>query len=125
MLYHLLGESWVDSGGLMVDQYRRLTDLLIAVEQELRVMQLWELQSPPPEALASVAPFAVDHLSFSQWLQFLFLPRTYEMIETSAPLPNSCSIAPMAEEFFKVEQREAATIILKLAAIDRLITAGY
>ncbi|MFT7500207.1 MAG: hypothetical protein ACI85Z_000850 [Rheinheimera aquimaris] len=31
----------------------------------------------------------------------------------------------MAEEFFKVEQREAATIILKLAAIDRLITAGY
>ena len=106
----------------MSDHYRRLTDLLIAVEQELRVMQLWELQSPSLEALASVAPFAVDHLSFSQWLQFLFLPRLYEMIETSAPLPNSCAIAPMAEEFFKVEQRDAAAIISKLTAIDRLLT---
>ena len=108
----------------MDDQYRRLADLLIAVERELRLMQLWELQSPSPEALASVAPFAVDQLSFSQWLQFLFLPRIYEMIETSAPLPDSCSIAPMAEEFFKVEQRDSAAIILKLAAIDRLITTG-
>ena len=108
----------------MVDHYRRLADLLIAVEKELRVMQLWDLQRPTPEALASVAPFAVDHLSFTQWLQFLFLPRLYEIIETAAPLPSSCSIAPMAEEFFKAEQREAATIILKLVAIDRLITAG-
>lgn len=106
----------------MSDRYRRLTDLLIAVEQELRVMQLWELQSPSPEALASIAPFAVDQLSFSQWLQFLFLPRIYEMIETSAPLPNSCSIAPMAEEFFKLEKRDTAAIISKLAAIDRLLT---
>jgi len=31
----------------------------------------------------------------------------------------------MAEEFFKVEQRDSAVIISKLAAIDRLITAGY
>lgn len=108
----------------MVEHYRRLAELLIAVEQELRFMQLWELQSPLPEALASVAPFAVDQLSFSQWLQFLFLPRIYEMIETSAPLPDSCSIAPMAEEFFKVGQRDSGAIILKLAAIDRLITAG-
>ena len=109
----------------MVDYYRRLADLLIAVEKELRVMQLWELQSPSPEELASTAPFAVDQLSFNQWLQFLFMPRMYDIIEISAPLPISCSIAPMAEEFFKVEQREAAALILKLAAIDRLITADY
>ena len=52
----------------MIDHYRKLADLLIDVERELRVMQLWELHSPSLQALASVEPFAVDQLSFSQWL---------------------------------------------------------
>lgn len=108
----------------MLDHYRKLADLLIDVEKELRVMQLWELHSPSPQALASVEPFAVDQLSFSQWLQFIFLPRMYDLIESDAPLPENCSIAPMAEEFFKAQKIEAAAIILKLAAIDRLISAS-
>lgn len=108
----------------MIDHYRKLADLLIDVERELRVMQLWELQSPSPQALASVEPFAVDKLSFSQWLQFIFLPRMYDLIESAASLPENSSIAPMAEEFFKAQSTEAATIIVKLAAIDQLINAS-
>lgn len=108
----------------MIDHYRKLADLLIDVERELRLMQLWERQSPSPQALASVEPFAVDQLSFSQWLEFIFLPRMYDVIESAAPLPENSSIAPMAEEFFKAQNTEAAAIILKLAAIDRLISAS-
>ena len=108
----------------MIDHYRKLADLLIDVERELRVMQLWELQIPSPQALASVEPFAVDQLSFSQWLQFIFLPRMYDLIESAASLPENSSIAPMAEEFFKAQSTEAATIIVKLAAIDQLINAS-
>ncbi|MDG2501020.1 MAG: YqcC family protein [Porticoccaceae bacterium] len=108
----------------MIDHYRKLADLLIDVERELRLMQLWERQSPSRQALASVEPFAVDQLSFSQWLQFIFLPRMYDVIESAAPLPENSSIAPMAEEFFKAQNTEAAAIILKLAAIDRLISAS-
>ena len=107
----------------MLEHYRTLADLLIEVEKELRLMQLWEKQSPSPQALASVEPFAVDQLSFNQWLQFVFLPRMYELVESEAPLPDNCSIAPMAEEFFKMQPVEAAAIISRLAAIDRLITA--
>ena len=106
----------------MLEHYRTLADLLIEVEKELRLMQLWEKQSPSPQALASVEPFAVDQLSFNQWLQFVFLPRMYELVESEAPLPDNCSIAPMAEEFFKMQPVEAAAIISRLAAIDRLIT---
>ncbi|HAZ94567.1 MAG TPA: pseudouridine synthase [Porticoccaceae bacterium] len=106
----------------MLEHYRTLADLLVEVEKELRLMQLWEMQSPSPEALSSVEPFAVDQLLFNQWLQFVFLPRMYELVESEAPLPDNCSIAPMAEEFFKGQVVEAAAIISRLAAIDRLIT---
>ena len=106
----------------MLEHYRTLADLLIELEKELRLMQLWEMQSPAPEALASVEPFAVDQLSFNQWLQFVFLPRMNLMIETESPLPASCSIAPMAEECFKAESINGAAMVAHLAAIDGLLT---
>ncbi|MDC0003423.1 YqcC family protein [Porticoccaceae bacterium] len=106
----------------MLEHYRTLADLLIEVEKELRLMRLWEMQSPSPEALTSVEPFAVDMLLFNQWLQFVFLPRMGALVESEAPLPDNCSVVPMAEEFFKGQKVEAAAIISRLAAIDRLIT---
>jgi len=106
----------------MVDHYRRLASLLQAVEKELRAMQLWEEQMPSAEALASDQPFALDKLSFNQWLQFIFLPKMAGIVETYSALPESCSVAPMAEEFYKAEQVDALSLVRHLAAIDALIS---
>ncbi|MGB0449492.1 MAG: YqcC family protein [Porticoccaceae bacterium] len=105
----------------MVGKYRQLADLLLAVEQELRAMQLWDQQVPSAQALASSQPFAIDKLCFNQWLQFIFLPKMAGIIETASALPESCNIAPMAEEFYKAEQVDAVSLIRHLAAIDALI----
>jgi uncharacterized protein YqcC (DUF446 family) len=105
----------------MDDAYKQLASLLLAVEQELRAMQLWDQQRPSAEALASNQPFAIDKLSFNQWLQFMFLPRMAGIIEAASALPESCSIAPMAEEFYKAEQVDAISLIRHLAAIDAFI----
>ncbi len=106
----------------MVDHYRRLASLLQTVEKELRAMQLWEEQMPSAEALASDQPFALDKLSFNQWLQFIFLPKMAGIVETDSALPESCSVAPMAEEFYKAEQVDALSLVRHLAAIDALIS---
>jgi uncharacterized protein YqcC (DUF446 family) len=102
--------------------YGQLAGLLMDTEQELRRLDLWQTQSPSEEALASTEPFAVDQLSFDQWLQFIFLPRMHKLIDAKAPLPEQCSIAPMAEEFFKAQEINGATVVAVLAAIDQLIT---
>lgn len=102
--------------------YAELGGLLKAVETELCELQLWQHTSPPQKDLASTEPFAVDKLSFSQWLQFIFLPRLESLIETQAPLPERCNIEPMAEEFFKREAINSAALLKHLAAIDQLIT---
>jgi uncharacterized protein YqcC (DUF446 family) len=45
---------------------------------------------------------------------------------SQSPLPESCSIAPMAEEFFSQQQnlhpQKSAAMLEHLAALDRLIT---
>ena len=74
---------------------RDARDLLAAITAELQSLDLWESVSPPPEALASEAPFAFDHLQFHQWLQWIFLPRTHALLDAGGRLPPDCSIAPI------------------------------
>ena len=88
----------------MSERHSRLANLLFDLEKELRESQLWAEQSPAPEALLSTEPFSIDLLTFTEWLQFIFLPKMYATIEASEDLPQSCSIAPMAEQFFSAEQ---------------------
>ena len=101
--------------------HQQLNRLLLAVEQELRGMQLWDQQIPSPEALSSTEPFAIDKLSFNQWLQFIFLPRMVGIVKAESALPENCSVAPMAEEFYRAEQVDAISLIRHLAAIDAFI----
>ena len=106
--------------------YNELADLLADISAGLQAMDLWQEQPPSAEALASTEPFAVDQLSFNQWLQFIFVPRMHQVIASQSPLPERCSIAPMAEEFFNQQQnldpQKSATMLEYLAALDLLIT---
>lgn len=96
---------------------------LIDLELELRRLQLWSDEPPAPEALASDQPFAVDCLEFEQWLQFIFLPTLYDLLNRHAPLPSQCGIAPMAEQTFAARAVAADTLIAVLRDLDERITA--
>lgn len=95
---------------------------LIDIEAELRRLSLWDKAPPASEALASIEPFCVDTLTLPQWLQFVFLPTVYEMLETDAALPERCAIAPMAEEYFSGSELAVAGLLDALRRIDRLLT---
>lgn len=109
----------------MSDIYHQLAILLLDVEKDLRNLALWEQQPPTPEALASTQPFAVDTLSFNQWLQFIFLPRMTQLVEAAGSLPQTCGIAPMGEQFISGRLQENSPyqerLIRHLMAIDQLI----
>ena len=100
----------------------QLTELLNALEAEMRAQGRWDRQAPAQHALQSTQPFAVDTLSFDQWLQWVLLPRMHELLLLQMPLPASCSIAPMAEEVYGQDDRGGARIRLIIADIDLLLT---
>ena len=60
----------------MKERYDRINVMLDALEAELRSAHLWDAEKPSDEDLRSIEPFAVDKLSFNQWLQFIFIQRT-------------------------------------------------
>lgn len=101
-----------------------IAEVLIDIEKELRYLQLWDDEMISEEALSSEQPFAVDTMTFPQWLQFIFLPRMYFMIEQQLQLPANCGIAPMAELYFASLNLHSASLIANLRKIDRILTGA-
>ena len=99
-----------------------LSLLLASLERELRAQGRWGEVPPPPEALQSTEPFAVDTLSFDEWLQWILLPRMQELLVRQLPLPADCAIQPMAEEVYGTHDPACARIVLIVGEIDALLT---
>lgn len=99
----------------------QVADCLLRIEIELRALDAWSHTAPPEDALQSTQPFAVDTLLFTEWLQFVFLPRMKAIIEADHPLPVTSGIAPMAEEHFRGRNLRGDALIRELIMIDRLL----
>ena len=80
--------------------HTNIASLLIDLEAELRRSGYWQAEAIAEEALASVEPFAIDTMSLSQWLQFVFIPRMHSLAAAQLPLPARCEVVPVAEEYF-------------------------
>jgi uncharacterized protein YqcC (DUF446 family) len=96
--------------------------VLIDIEAQLRQLNLWDNIPPSSDALASQQPFCVDTLTLPQWLQFIFLPSLYQMLETEQALPDRCGIAPMAEEYFRSIGLGADELVELLIKMDVLLS---
>ena len=99
-----------------------IAEMLIDIEAELRQLGLWDRLPPSPEALASDQPFSIDTLTLPQWLQFIFLPTIYRMLEEGQPLPQRCGIAPMAEEYFRGLGLASGALEQALQRVDQMLS---
>lgn len=95
---------------------------LIDIEADLRQLRLWQSEPPDSAALASIEPFCFDTLTLPQWLQFVFIPRMYQLLESDQNLPQNCAIAPMAEEYFSGSDLFVRPLLIHLASLDSYIT---
>jgi uncharacterized protein YqcC (DUF446 family) len=109
------GERYVN------DPTHQLADLVLEIEAEMRTLGLWEEHRPPAEALASSAPFCFDTLEFTQWIQWILLPRVVRMLEQQQPWPQRSEISPLAEESFKEVDANTDRLLKLMSDFDALI----
>ncbi len=104
-------------------EHRRgeIAEVILGIEAELRKAGLWEVEAPPREALASGQPFCYDTLKFTQWLQWVLLPRMTAILEQDLDLPTESRILPMAEECLGRTPEQAAPLLALLWRFDELI----
>ena len=103
-------------------RFLEVAEELLLIERELRMQGWWADSAPSAEALASVEPFSVDTLDFSQWLQWIFLPRMKLILEQDLPLPNASGILAMAEIVYAGRAEQSRELRRLLARFDELIS---
>ena len=92
------------------------------IETEMQRAGLWQTEPLDPEQYDFRAAFAKDTMDFSQWLQFIFLPRMYALVERSQLPPGPCAILPLAEQYFQGAKLDVRPLLRVLDALDRLIS---
>lgn len=102
--------------------FSKVADRLLGVEIEMRRIEVWSIEPPSEEALASSQPFCIDTLEFTEWLQFVFLERMRFIVEQGHGLPGVSGIAPMAEEHFRGRPESGDGLVRELKAIDVLLS---
>ena len=107
---------------LELKKRRLLLQLINQLEDQLRLQNLWHSEKPCEAALNSQVPFAIDSLTFVQWLQFIFIDKMTYLLQFSLPLPDAMSVYPMAEESFKQNRIDASDILYIIKSIDLLIS---
>ncbi|MGJ3493458.1 hypothetical protein PsalN5692_01322 [Piscirickettsia salmonis] len=98
-----------------------IASLLQELEKNLREQRLWEAKAPCKSALLSQEPFCVDTLHFSQWVQWIFLPRMKVIIAVGGDLPLAPGIAPMAEAGLQAQGVRGQEVIRIFKQFDQLL----
>ena len=57
---------------------KKVLEKLGEIETEMKGIGLWQSEPLTPEQYQFHAAFAMDTMSFSQWLQFIFIPKVKE-----------------------------------------------
>jgi uncharacterized protein YqcC (DUF446 family) len=84
----------------MPRSHKEVEILITKLEHSLRDAMLWSTSAPTAKALQSIVPFAYDTMQFEQWLQFIFIPKMFDIVSKKSALPNNLNLLPMGEQCF-------------------------
>ncbi len=104
-------------------QRSEVKDCLLALEAELKRLQLWQTVKPSDEALASSQPFAVDTMAFDQWLQWIFIAKMHFLLDQQLALPQACGIQPMVDEWARESGKPVANLNHIMLTLDYLLSS--
>ena len=93
---------------------------ILAIEAEMKRIGLWQEQPLSAEAYDFRQAFAMDTMAFSQWLQFVFVPRVKQIIAEKGSFPSGSMVAVQAVREFDSGPREASELLKMLFDFDAL-----
>ena len=97
---------------------RIVLEKLDLIETEMRKIGVWQSEPLEPDQYDFRAAFAGDTMTFSQWLQFIFIPNVKIAVE-NGKFPSSSQVAAQAvREFDGMD--EASNLVAILSEFDAL-----
>lgn len=89
------------------------------IEAEMKRIGMWQEEPLPPQAYAFQKAFAMDTMAYSQWLQFVFIPRVRQIVSEKGTFPSGSMVATQAIREFD-GWTEAGDLISLLSEFDAM-----
>ena len=100
--------------------------VLQELQDELSRLGYWQGQLSEPERTNSSEPFCADSLDFTEWLQWVFIPRMRTVIRNGITLPFRCEITPRLEVWaIESPGNRAGDLVSIMKKADSLINQHY
>lgn len=93
------------------------------IEEEMKRTGYWSSEPLPEEAYDFREAFAMDTMAFSQWLQFILIPRVRSIIEQKGDFPTDSMVGVQAAREFDGDAN-AAHLVSLLSEFDALFRKG-
>lgn len=88
----------------------------------MQKLDLWQAMPPAQDAFLSQEPFAIDTMLPEEWLQWIFIPRMFALLESGADLPSQIAVSPYLEEAFKeAEEGFLVELLTPLRELEALL----
>lgn len=103
----------------MQPSYETVQQKIDKIEAEMKREGYWRAAPLPPEAYDFTQAFATDTMTFSNWLQFIFIPRVRSIIAEQGQFPSRSMVGAQAVREFDGDDH-AGTLVTLLNDFDHL-----
>jgi uncharacterized protein YqcC (DUF446 family) len=100
-------------------KYDKAAQAIQRIELELKKIGWWQAEALPEAAFHFEKAFAGDTMTFSQWLQFILIPRVRGLIENRGEFPGQSQVGTQAIREFD-GCVEANDLVDLLCRFDRI-----
>jgi uncharacterized protein YqcC (DUF446 family) len=95
--------------------------IISEIELEMKRIGDWRAEPLPEKAFQFHQAFAMDTMTFTQWLQFVFIPRIHQILDGNGVFPTSSMVATQAIREFDGDER-ASKLVNLLIEFDQLFS---
>ena len=99
------------------DRFDRIAESIAGIESEMKRIGYWSVNPLPDQAYEFSAAFAMDTMSFTQWLQFVFIPRVRQVLEERGSFPGESMVGVQAAREFDGDEK-ADRLVRLLSKFD-------
>ena len=100
-----------------------LKRIIDEIELEMKQIGYWRTEALPEKDYQFDQAFAMDTMTFTQWLQFILIPRVHKILDENGVLPTSSMVATQALREFDGDER-ASKLVDLLIEFDQLFSGS-
>lgn len=103
------------------DRWERVAAIIGEIEAEMKRIGYWSTEPLSDEAYRFKQAFAMDTMTFTQWLQFILIPRVHETLNGKGDFPPHSMVGTQAVREFDGDER-ASRLVQLLNEFDGLFS---